>query len=160
MSVPSNWRAWGCHARLREHPWALRLPISGPPIMPNQISGYVRSEGTLTADLVATSGPAGQTGPPAFTGIGGGRGRPERSVDHQRQQLILRRHVAIERHGRGTELLGDPGHRHRPQPLGAGDAHGRLDDPLQAQARLGSLARALAPAPGASMLAGRPIPSS
>jgi AcrR family transcriptional regulator len=74
--------AWGYHARLREHPWGLRVPISGPPITPNQvawledglwslrdtglseedkasvvlvISGYVRSEGTLTADLSAAN---------------------------------------------------------------------------------------------------------
>ena len=81
-----GWRAgltrwsWGYHDRMREHPWALRVPISGPPITPNQVawledglwslrdtglsedergsvvlllSGYVRNEATLTADLVA-----------------------------------------------------------------------------------------------------------
>jgi AcrR family transcriptional regulator len=74
--------AWGFHERLREHPWALGVPISGPPTTPNQVawlesglrsladtglaeaqkasvvlllSGYVRSEATLTADLVATN---------------------------------------------------------------------------------------------------------
>jgi AcrR family transcriptional regulator len=77
----SRW-AWGCHERLRAHPWALGVPISGPPTTPNQVawledglralrdtrlrevekasvvlllSGYVRSEATLTADLVATN---------------------------------------------------------------------------------------------------------
>jgi AcrR family transcriptional regulator len=73
----SRW-AWGYHDRLREHPWALRVPISGPPVTPNQVawledglsalrrtalteeekasvvlllSGYVRNEATLTADI-------------------------------------------------------------------------------------------------------------
>jgi AcrR family transcriptional regulator len=83
-----TWRAglsrwtWGYHARLREHAWALGVPISGPPTTPNQVawledglrslrdtrlpehqkasvvlllSGYVRSEATLTADLVANN---------------------------------------------------------------------------------------------------------
>jgi len=72
--------AWTYHARAREHPWALRVPISGPPTTPNQVawlenglrslgntglgeeekasvvlllSGYVRNEATLTADLTA-----------------------------------------------------------------------------------------------------------
>ena len=72
--------AWTYHERLREHPWALRIPIKGPPVAPNGVawleaglhalagtglddsakastilllSGYVRSEATLTADLVA-----------------------------------------------------------------------------------------------------------
>lgn len=75
----SRW-AWGYHGRLREHPWALRVPISGPPTMPNQVawledglrslagtglreeekasvvlllSGYVRNEATLMADIAA-----------------------------------------------------------------------------------------------------------
>jgi AcrR family transcriptional regulator len=74
--------AWGYHERLRQHSWALGVPISGPPTTPNQVawlenglrsladtglaeahkasvvlllSGYVRSEATLTADLVATN---------------------------------------------------------------------------------------------------------
>jgi AcrR family transcriptional regulator len=72
--------AWGFHQRLRQHPWSLRVPIGGLPTTPNLVawledalwslrdtglsedakasvvlllSGYVRSEGTLTADLVA-----------------------------------------------------------------------------------------------------------
>ena len=75
----TSW-AWTYHARAREHPWALRVPVSGPPTTPNQVawleyglqslhdtglgeeekasvvlllSGYVRSEATLTADLTA-----------------------------------------------------------------------------------------------------------
>jgi AcrR family transcriptional regulator len=75
----SRW-AWGCHDALRRHPWALRVPISGPPVTPNQVawledglralgatglseaekasvvlllSGYVRNEALLTADVTA-----------------------------------------------------------------------------------------------------------
>lgn len=81
-----DWRAclsqwsWHYHDRLREHPWVLRLPITGPPVTPNQtaflerglralrdtgleehekasivllVSGYVRSAVTLSADLEA-----------------------------------------------------------------------------------------------------------
>ena len=73
----SRW-AWTYHDALRRHPWVLRVPISGPPVTPNQIawledglrslgdtgltepeklsvillvSGYVRNEATLAADL-------------------------------------------------------------------------------------------------------------
>jgi AcrR family transcriptional regulator len=75
--------AWTYHEALRRHPWVLRVPISGPPVTPNQIawledglrslggtglaegekmsvillvSGYVRNEATLSADLAAASG--------------------------------------------------------------------------------------------------------
>lgn len=71
---------WGYHERLARHAWALRVPISGPPTTPNQVqwleralwamrdtrlsedekasvllllSGYVRNEATLTAELTA-----------------------------------------------------------------------------------------------------------
>jgi AcrR family transcriptional regulator len=81
----SRW-AWGYHAVLRRHPWVLRIPISGPAITPNQtawleaglsllretglaegeklsvmllLSGYVRSEATLVADLEAGASAAG-----------------------------------------------------------------------------------------------------
>ena len=82
-----DWRAglarwtWSYHARLSEHPWGVRVPITGPPATPNQVawmeqalwamrdsglseeekasvllllSGYVRNEATLTAELTAT----------------------------------------------------------------------------------------------------------
>jgi AcrR family transcriptional regulator len=92
IGVPSapapgeDWRAglarwaWGYHDALRRHTWALRVPIAGPPVTPNQtawiedgltslretalreseklsvillLSGYVRNEATLTADIGA-----------------------------------------------------------------------------------------------------------
>ena len=75
----SRW-AWAEHAALRRHPWVVRVPISGPPATPNQVvwleqglrcltatclteaakmsvillvSGFVRNEATLTADIGA-----------------------------------------------------------------------------------------------------------
>jgi AcrR family transcriptional regulator len=75
----SRW-AWGYHARLRAHPWALRVPIGGMPMTPNAVawledglralrdtglrehekassvlvlSSYVRGEATLVAELSA-----------------------------------------------------------------------------------------------------------
>jgi AcrR family transcriptional regulator len=74
--------AWTYHDALRRHPWVLRVPISGPPVTPNQIawledglrslggtglaegeklsvillvSGYVRNEASLAADLAAAA---------------------------------------------------------------------------------------------------------
>ena len=74
--------AWTYHDTLRRHPWVLHVPISGPPLMPNQIawmedglralggtglaegeklsvillvSGYVRNEATLSVDLAAAA---------------------------------------------------------------------------------------------------------
>jgi AcrR family transcriptional regulator len=78
----SQW-AWAYHAVLRRHPWVLRVPISGPPITPNYtawmewgltslrdtaltegeklsvillLSGFVRNEATLVADLDQAAG--------------------------------------------------------------------------------------------------------
>jgi len=75
----SRW-AWAYRAVLLRHPWMLRIPISGPPITPNQIawmeyvlnslrgtglteseklstllliSGFVRNEATLSASIAA-----------------------------------------------------------------------------------------------------------
>jgi AcrR family transcriptional regulator len=75
--------ARGVRAGYQRHPWVLRIPISGPPLGPNNvawldaslqamartplteqqklsttllISGFVRNEATLTADLRAASG--------------------------------------------------------------------------------------------------------
>jgi AcrR family transcriptional regulator len=80
--------AWAYHAALRRHPWILRIPISGPPATPNQIrwlevgltclrgtglaereklsivillSGFVRQEATLSADVDAAIRAAGAT---------------------------------------------------------------------------------------------------
>jgi AcrR family transcriptional regulator len=75
----SRW-TWSQHERMSRHPWAVRVPITGPPTTPNQVawmesalwslrdtglsedekasillllSGYVRNEATLAAELMA-----------------------------------------------------------------------------------------------------------
>jgi AcrR family transcriptional regulator len=88
-ATKQDWRAglteWATAVRAayRRHSWALRIPISGPPLGPNNVaylesalrslegttlseqqklssvlllSGFVRNEATLTADLMAASG--------------------------------------------------------------------------------------------------------
>ncbi len=82
--------AWAYRTVLGRHPWMLRVPISGPPVTPNQIawldhglralgsthlmegeklsailllSGFVRNEATLSADLTAAALAAGVTTP-------------------------------------------------------------------------------------------------
>jgi AcrR family transcriptional regulator len=81
----SRW-AWTYHDALRRHPWVLRIPISGPPVTPNQIawleeglsalresglredeklsvillvSGFVRNEATLAADVADAKASSG-----------------------------------------------------------------------------------------------------
>jgi AcrR family transcriptional regulator len=83
----SRW-AWAVRAAYRQHPWVLRIPISTPPITPNQIgwlehgltclrdtglteveklsvmlllSGYVRNEAMLTDDVEGAARAAGIT---------------------------------------------------------------------------------------------------
>jgi AcrR family transcriptional regulator len=83
----SRW-AWGMRTAFRRHPWAARVPISGLPVMPNEvawfeqaladledsglaeaekasvimlISGYVRTLATLEADLEVAVRAAGVT---------------------------------------------------------------------------------------------------
>jgi AcrR family transcriptional regulator len=92
----SRW-AWAYLHLLRRHPWVVRVPISTPPLTPNQIgwlegglrvlrgtsltgqekmsvilliSGFVRSWATLTADLVAAALASGNTDPDPTVGYG------------------------------------------------------------------------------------------
>jgi AcrR family transcriptional regulator len=92
----SRW-AWGYLRVLRHHPWIVRVPISAPPLTPNQIvwledglralrgtnlspqekmsvilltGGLVRSWATLTADLRAAALAAGNTDPDPAVGYG------------------------------------------------------------------------------------------
>jgi AcrR family transcriptional regulator len=80
----SRW-AWIYHDALRAHPWVVRIPIGGPPVTPNQIawleegltalrgsgltepeklsvilliSGFVRNDATLAADIAEAAGGA------------------------------------------------------------------------------------------------------
>ncbi|MET9448448.1 TetR/AcrR family transcriptional regulator [Streptomyces cinerochromogenes] len=41
-----NW-AWGLHRLLREHPWVLRIPITGPPATPHQVLWLERGLASL-----------------------------------------------------------------------------------------------------------------
>ncbi|GAA1024967.1 MULTISPECIES: TetR/AcrR family transcriptional regulator [Amycolatopsis] len=81
----SRW-AWDLHTVLREHTWVLRIPVSGPPVTPNQVIwlehglgrldgsglgereklsvmmlliGFVRSEATVIADVADAFASAG-----------------------------------------------------------------------------------------------------
>jgi len=90
----AHW-AWAEHDAHRRHPWALRIPISGPPVTPNSLgwleaglrclrdtgltagekmsvilllTGFVRNEATLAADIAAAmaAGPPDQEIGPAW----------------------------------------------------------------------------------------------
>lgn len=92
----SRW-AWAEHEAYRRHPWALRVPISGPPITPNAVSWleqglrslrdtglgegekmsvvlllttYVRAEAILDVEIGAAFRAAGATSQEAMTGYG------------------------------------------------------------------------------------------
>jgi AcrR family transcriptional regulator len=92
----SNW-AWGQHRLLREHPWVLRIPITGPPATPNQvlwlergltslagtrlaeteklsvmmlINGFVRSEALLFSEVTAAFAGSGSTAHEAMSFYG------------------------------------------------------------------------------------------
>lgn len=92
----SRW-AWGYLAILRRHPWILRVPITAPPLTPNQIawmeaglrcmrdtglpeqaklstilllSGLVRNWGTLSADIEAAARAGGITTDEAMNSYG------------------------------------------------------------------------------------------
>jgi AcrR family transcriptional regulator len=92
VAVGAHWRkgleqcAWFYHHALHQHPWTLRVPISGPPLTPNAltwlenglrslqdtglaehekmsalllVSSFVRSEATLMLDIVTAAADAG-----------------------------------------------------------------------------------------------------
>ena len=102
-TAPDDWRAglvrWACEQRdaLYENPWALHIPLSGPPATPNQIawleagltalartplgeqqklsvillvSGFVRNEARLTTDMLAAAKTAGITPEQAMDSYG------------------------------------------------------------------------------------------
>ena len=92
VAADTSWRAglmhwcWRYREALQRHPWVLRVPISGPPVTPNQLlfledglwslhhttlrenekmsvllllSGFVRNEATLMADINAAASSSG-----------------------------------------------------------------------------------------------------
>jgi AcrR family transcriptional regulator len=97
-----DWRAgierwaWVYHDALRRHPWVLRVPISGPPVTPNQVrwledgltalagtglsepeklsvillvSGFVRNAATLAADIAAAVAASGAQVMPGWSDV-------------------------------------------------------------------------------------------
>lgn len=92
----SRW-AWAYRATLYRHPWALRIPISAPPVTPNQVAwledglrslretglteaekisvmlllgGFVRDEATSIADVSAAARASGSTTQAVMPGYG------------------------------------------------------------------------------------------
>jgi hypothetical protein len=68
-------------------------------------------------------------------------------VDHEGEQLVLARDVAVQTHRRDAEEGGHAGHRHRGETLGAGHGDGGVDDAVQGQARPRAFAALLAQPP-------------
>ena len=97
--------------------------------------------------VVIRPGPARQPGSPALARRGRGRRRVERRVNHQREQLLLGRDVAVERHRGRAELGGDAAHGQRLEPIGPGRLHGGSHDAVEVEAGLRALARAPPQAP-------------
>jgi hypothetical protein len=62
----------------------------------------------------------------------------EKGVTHRGEQLVLVRHVPVERHGRDSELLRDPSNGDRVRALGVHHGQCALDDRGPAQLDLGS----------------------
>ncbi len=108
--------AWGSLAAMRAHAWALRVPISGPPLAPNQVawledglralrdtrlaeaekasvvlllSGYVRNSATVMAEV--------------FAAFQGGGGTPDEAMSSY--AALLRRLTDAERFPAVTALL-------------------------------------------------------
>ena len=61
-------------------------------------------------------------------------------VGDEREQLVLRAHVVVERHRAGVELGGEAPHRHRLEALGVGDADRGRGDLVAGEARLAAAA--------------------
>ena len=67
--------------------------------------------------------------------VGGNDDLAHHRVDDEREQLVLRAHVVVERHRAGVELGRDAAHRHRAEPFGVGDADRGGRDLLAGEAR-------------------------
>ena len=84
------------------------------------------------------AGPTRQPGAPRLIRFGVGRRGGEGRVDHVGEQLVLRRHVTVEGHGRRTQLARHAAHRYRGETVRDGDAKPGLDNRRQPQARTAS----------------------
>jgi hypothetical protein len=102
----------------------------------------------LDVQLDGGPGPGVESGPPAL-GLGDRLGRhPDAPLLHEQHEIILRRDIAVQRHGREAELARDRGHRDSPQAAGVGEFDGHVDDPLDAHLTLRPALRVRRDAPG------------
>jgi hypothetical protein len=93
-------------------------------------------------------GPHGESVAPVVDGRVDGGWRADAGVEHEGEQVVLGRHVAIERHGSYTELLGHSAHGQRAQTVGHRHLDARRDQPVECQAAPRSSGRAVAETPG------------
>jgi AcrR family transcriptional regulator len=109
----SAW-AWGMRDALQKHPWALRVPVSGLPVYPNNaawfeqglaatdgtsltvahkasvillISGYVRNEAMTSADIAASIRARAGDASDAGSGSGSGSEADEQWMHHYRDLM-------------------------------------------------------------------------
>ena len=101
----------------------------------------VQHPGTSAEDDEQLAGPCGQLGPPVAPRHGLFRVGPDCGVHHQRHQLVLARHVPVERHLGDTQACGDPLHGHSRQAFGVCDFDAGAGDVVGAQSRFGPRAR-------------------
>ena len=103
--------------------------ISGGPLIGTRTSQRCRRSTARWAEAQRVS-PARHVS----SGSGAARSSGEGRVDHVREQLVLRRDVAIEGHRRRAQLARHAAHRHGGEAVRDGDAKPGLDDRRQAQA--------------------------
>ena len=106
------------------------VPSRGRPSSPRAArDGAARSRRATWSRLRA----AAPTGNRVERGVGS-----DGPVDHRRDQLVLARDVAVERHLRVGELGRNTLHRHCRDALGVGDRDGGVGDALEREGRLGA----------------------
>jgi hypothetical protein len=91
--------------------------------------------------------PAPQPGPPVVAVDDQALRAQRAGVEHELEQLVLARDVAVQRHRGKAELGRHAGHRDRVKPLGVGDPDGGFDDRVGRQTRPRPALAALAPPP-------------
>ena len=79
------------------------------------VRGDLEHPRVAVVQVPVRSGDVGQ--PAAPVGRSAAGCAPRDGVEHEVEQFGLARHVAVERHGRHLERVGDPAHRQRGEPL-------------------------------------------
>src|SRR5689334_6366903 len=98
----------------------------------------------MTAPPVLVCDPLGALPPGPLAELVGSR---DGLVEHQIQQLGLARHVRVEGHRSDRELLSNPSHRERLEPLRICNVHCRSNDLVEVEPWLRPLARGAVIAP-------------